>query len=154
MTTVEPAEPGILSAVRREISRNAVRARNGVKYAAGSQFAPAHPTPGDVIWRHGKAHVRHYKSDARRRFQQPVVAYLGLVGRSSIFDLYKGGSIVEMLMNWGFDTYVLDWGVPDESIRRTRSRPTCEGAYPQLSSRSAPRRTATRPTSSPTAWAA
>jgi polyhydroxyalkanoate synthase len=108
------SQSGILHAVRREVQRNVVRARNGVKYAAGAQFAPPHPTPHDVIWRHGKAHVRHYRSDAKRRFRQPVVAYLGLVGRSYVFDLYKGGSIVEMLMDHGFDAYVLDWGVPDE----------------------------------------
>lgn len=114
MAPVEPAQAGVLGAVRREIARNAVRARNGLKYAAGSEFAPRHPTPSEVIWRNGKAHVRRYRSDAPRRFKQPVVAYLGLVGRSYIFDLYKGGSIVEMLMTWGFDTYVLDWGVPDE----------------------------------------
>lgn len=111
---VEQGESSVLASLRREVQRNVVRARNGVKYAAGSQFAPPHPTPSDVIWRHGKAHVRHYRSDAPRRFKQPVVAYLGLVGRSYIFDLYKGGSIVEMLMNAGFDAYVLDWGVPDE----------------------------------------
>jgi polyhydroxyalkanoate synthase subunit PhaC len=111
--SVDTEQAGILSSLRREVQRGAVRARNGVKYATGGEFAPPHPTPSDVIWRHGNAHVRHYKSDAPRRFKQPVVAYLGLVGRSYIFDLYKGGSIVEMLMDYGFDTYVLDWGVPD-----------------------------------------
>ena len=44
----------------------------------------------------------------------PVVAYLGLVGRSYVFDLHKGGSLVEMLMEHGFDVYVLDWGTTDE----------------------------------------
>lgn len=109
----ETEQSGLLSAVRREVRRGATRTKNGVKYARGAEFAPPHPTPSDVIWRHGNAHVRHYRSDAPRRFRQPVVAYLGLVGRSYIFDLYKGGSIVEMLMDYGFDAYVLDWGVPD-----------------------------------------
>lgn len=110
------AEPtgGALASVRREVARNATRARNGVKWAAGSEFAPPHPTPSEVIWRGGKAHVRHYLRDTPPRFKQPVVAYLGLVGRSYIFDLYKGGSIVEMLMEYGFDVYVLDWGIPNE----------------------------------------
>lgn len=83
-------------------------------WAAGSEFAPPHPTPSDVIWRGGKAHVRHYRRDTPPRFRIPVVAYLGLVGRSYIFDLYKGGSIAEMLMDYGFEVYVIDWGVPDE----------------------------------------
>jgi len=91
-----------------------VRARNGVKYFAGAEFAPEHPTPSDVIYRKGKATVRHYRRDTPPKFMPPVVAFLGLVGQSTIFDLYKGGSIVQMLMDWGFDAYVLDWGVPDE----------------------------------------
>ncbi len=114
MTPSDTDPSGVLGAVRREMARSAIRTRNGVKWAAGSEFAPPHPTPSDVIWRHGKAHVRRYRSDAPRRFQTPVVAFLGLVGQSYVFDLYKGGSIVEMLMEFGFDAYVLDWGVPDE----------------------------------------
>lgn len=110
----QPNSGNPLAAIRREVSRNAVRARNGVKWASGAEFAPPHPTPSDVIWRGGKAHVRHYRRDTPPRYREPVVAYLGLVGRSYIFDLYKGGSIVEMLMDYGFDVYVIDWGVPDE----------------------------------------
>jgi polyhydroxyalkanoate synthase len=110
----ETGSTGVLSAIRREVERNAVRARNGVKYFTGGEFAPEHPTPSDVIWRQQGAQVRHYRSDAPRRYREPVVAYLGLVGRPYIFDLYDGGSIVQMLMERGFDTYVLDWGVPDE----------------------------------------
>lgn len=108
--------PGLsaLESVRKEVARNAVRARNGVKYFAGAEFAPPHPTASDVIWREGKAHVRHYRRDTPARFSPPVVCYLGLVGQSYVFDLYDGGSIVQMLMEWGFDVYVLDWGAADE----------------------------------------
>ena len=58
--------------------------------------------------------MRHYRRDTPPRYPVPVVAYLGLVGTSHLFDLYKGGSIVQMLMDHGFDVYVVDWGEPDE----------------------------------------
>lgn len=108
--------PGLsaLESVRKEVARNAVRARNGVKYFTGGEFAPPHPTPSDVVWRSGKAHVRRYRRDTPPRFSPPVVCCLGLVGQSYVFDLYNGGSIVQMLMEWGFDAYVLDWGATDE----------------------------------------
>jgi polyhydroxyalkanoate synthase len=113
---MSPDLPGLgaLDSVRKEIERNAVRARNGVKWFAGSEFAPEHPTASDVIWSDGKAQVRHYRRETPPRLMPPVVCFLGLVGQSYVFDLYKGGSIVEMLIEYGFDTYVLDWGVADE----------------------------------------
>ena len=110
----ERAPEGALAAIQREVSRNVMRARNGVKWATGSEFAPLDPTPSDVIWQEEKVRVRRYRRDSPPRYRTPVLAYLGLVGRPSVFDLYKGGSIVQMLMAEGFDVYVLDWGVPDE----------------------------------------
>lgn len=114
MATDSSATRGLLDRVRREVDRNAVRARNGVLWFAGAEFAPKHPTASDVVWRQGKAHVRRYRSEATTRFRTPVVCYLGLVGQSYVFDLYDGGSIVQMLMDWGYDAYVLDWGTTDE----------------------------------------
>jgi polyhydroxyalkanoate synthase len=107
-------DAGVLTAIRKELDRAAIRARNGIKLAAGAEFAPEHPTAHDVVWREGKAELRHYRRDSPPRLGPPVVAFLGLVGQSFVFDLYKGGSIVEMLMEWGFDAYVMDWGVADE----------------------------------------
>jgi polyhydroxyalkanoate synthase len=124
---------GLLGTVRKEVERNAVRARNGVKWAVGAEWAPPHPTPSDVIWRDaaGKAHVRHYRRDTPPRFEQPVIAFLGLVGRSYVFDLYKGGSIVEMLMDWGFDVYVMDWGVADEQDAGNTIETYLKGYWPR-----------------------
>ena len=110
----EVRERGLLASIRKEIDRSSVRARNGIKWAAGSEFAPPHPTPSDVVWREGKAELRRYRRDTPARIKTPVVSFLGLIGQSFVFDLYKGGSIVEMLMDHGFDAYVLDWGVHDE----------------------------------------
>lgn len=110
----ESADAGLLGSIRKEIERTAVRARNGIKWAAGSEFAPEHPTPSDVVWTEGKAQLRRYRRDQPPKLRTPVVCFLGLVGQSFVFDLYKGGSIVEMLMDRGFDAYVLDWGVADQ----------------------------------------
>ena len=103
---------GAIASLRREVARNATRARNGVKWFAGAEFAPPHPTPSDVVWKKGTASVRHYKRETPARYATPVLAYLGLMSRPYVFDLYKGGSIVEMLMDRGFDAFVLDWGDP------------------------------------------
>lgn len=107
----EPAG-GTIASLRREVARNATRARNGVKWFAGGEFAPPHPTPSEVVWTKGTASVRHYKRETPARYATPVLAYLGLMSKPYVFDLYKGGSIVEMLMDRGFEAFVLDWGDP------------------------------------------
>jgi polyhydroxyalkanoate synthase len=109
-----PGVPDILDGVRKDLERNALRLRNGIKYAAGGQFAPVAPTASDVVWAEGDVHVRRYRREGPARLDPPVLVFLGLVGRSYVFDLWQGNSIVQLLIEAGFDTYVLDWGVPDE----------------------------------------
>ena len=109
---LEASDP--LATVRREIERNALRARNGLHYLVGGRFARTGQTPRDLVWRHGKTSLWRYRS-AKRRSGPPILAYLGLVARSYVFDLYPGNSFVEKLLARGLDVFVLDWGVPDEA---------------------------------------
>jgi polyhydroxyalkanoate synthase len=85
-----PLAPGdVLASVRREIERNAVRARNGIKHVTGTEWAPPAPTPSETVWREGKAQLRRYRGgDAR--LGTPVLAFLGLVSRAYVFDLVAG----------------------------------------------------------------
>ena len=115
---VETGLGDILGGIRREVERNAVRARNGIKYVAGSEWAPRGPTASDVIWELDKAHVRRYRRTDAAPYLQPVLVFVGLVSRSYVFDLWRGNSFVQRLMDAGFDTYVLDWGEPDASDAR------------------------------------
>lgn len=115
---VETGLGDILGGVRREVERNAVRARNGIKYAAGSEWAPRAPTPSDVIWELDRVHVRRYRRSDVAPYAQPVLVFVGLVSRSYVFDLWRTNSFVRRLMDAGFDTYVLDWGEPDAADAR------------------------------------
>ncbi|MGH7818899.1 MAG: alpha/beta fold hydrolase, partial [Candidatus Binatia bacterium] len=80
----------------------------------GARFVRTGATPKDVVWRHGKTELWRYRCDRVTR-RPPILAYLGLVGRSYVLDLYPGNSFVEKLLGAGFDVFVLDWGVPDEA---------------------------------------
>jgi polyhydroxyalkanoate synthase subunit PhaC len=104
----------VVTGLRREMERNAIRARNGIKYVAGTEWAPRAPTPSDVVWREGKAHLRRYRREDRPHRGPPVVIFIGLVNRATVFDLQKGNSFVQHVMDGGFEAFVLDWGVPDE----------------------------------------
>ena len=111
--SAEAAEADALTTIRREIERNALRARNGLKYLTGARFVRTGTTPRDLVWSHGKSQLWRYRNDHVTR-RPPIVMYVGLVGRSYVFDLYPGNSFVQKLMDQGFDVFLIDWGVPDE----------------------------------------
>src|SRR5438552_2793972 len=90
----ELAVGDVLGSVRREIERSALRARNGIKYVTGGEWAPLAPTPSDVVWGEGKVQLRRYRRQGAARLGPPVLCFLGLVGRAYVFDLWKENSIV------------------------------------------------------------
>lgn len=108
MTPPPFTEP--LDQLKRELERNAIRARNGIKYLAGTDWTTPSPTPKDTIWRQGGVELWRYRSD-RITTGPPVLMFIGLVSRSSIFDLHEKASLVSALLEGGLDVYVLDWGV-------------------------------------------
>ncbi len=108
------ADPDELVArVRRDVGRNLLRARNGVKYVTGIDRPKVGTTPKDVVWRRDKAELWRYRSD-RVTTRTPVLVVMSLISRSYILDLYPGMSFVQALRDQGFDPYLLDWGIPDE----------------------------------------
>jgi polyhydroxyalkanoate synthase subunit PhaC len=110
----EAAASDTLETIRREVERNALRARNGLKYLVGGRFVRTGVTPRDLIWRRGKTELWRYRSASVTR-RPPILLYVGLVGRSYAFDLYPGNSFVQKLQREGFDVFVIDWGVPEEA---------------------------------------
>jgi len=101
------------SRVRREVERNALRARNGIKLAAGIDRPPVGATPKDVVWERDRVQLWRYRSD-RVRYSPPLFVTFSLVSRSYILDLHPGNSFIEHLLTAGFDVFLLDWGVADE----------------------------------------
>ena len=113
MTTTESSSVNVLDRVLLEVERNALRARNGIRMAAGLSRPKLGTTPKDVVWRRGRSELWHYRNDSVR-FSPPLLIVFSLFSRSYILDLQPGNSFVERLLAAGFDVYLLDWGVPDE----------------------------------------
>ena len=107
-------KPGdLIARVNRDVERSVLRARNGLRYVAGTHRPKVGATPKEVVWRRGKAQLWRYRGPGVR-FSPPVVIVHSLVSRSYILDLRPGSSTVEYLVNAGLDVFMLDWGVPDE----------------------------------------
>lgn len=70
------------------------------------------PTPKEVIWTRNKTKLYRYISDNPKKHKIPLLLIYALINKPYIMDLTKGGSLVEYLVNRGFDVYLLDWGIP------------------------------------------
>lgn len=71
-------------------------------------------TPKEVIWTKNKARLYHYEPTREKRFPVPLLCIYALINRCYILDLMPGNSLIEYLVNQGFDVYLLDWGIPGE----------------------------------------
>ncbi|MFC7392171.1 class III poly(R)-hydroxyalkanoic acid synthase subunit PhaC [Scopulibacillus cellulosilyticus] len=69
-------------------------------------------TPKEVIWTKNKAKLYRYVSDQPKKHKLPLLMVYALINKPYILDLTKGNSLVEYLVNRGFDVYLLDWGTP------------------------------------------
>ncbi|MGY1660623.1 alpha/beta fold hydrolase [Geodermatophilus sp. SYSU D00705] len=112
MPTV-PSPQTVLDRVRRDVERNALRARNGLKLVGGLDRPGVGLTPKDVVWQRGRTQLWHYRNEDVR-YSPPLLIVFSLVSRSYVLDLTPGNSFVEHLLAAGFDVYLLDWGEPDE----------------------------------------
>jgi poly[(R)-3-hydroxyalkanoate] polymerase subunit PhaC len=108
-----PSPQTVLDRVRRDVERNALRARNGIRLVAGADRPGVGLTPKDVVWQRGRTSLWHYRNE-NVRYGPPLLIVFSLVSRSYILDLTPGNSFVEQLVEAGFDVYMLDWGEPDE----------------------------------------
>ncbi len=76
-------------------------------------------TPHEVVYQLGSLRVRRYQNE-NVRFAEPVLICFALVNRPYILDLRAQCSVVNRLIEHGFDVYLIDWGIPtadDHALR-------------------------------------
>ncbi len=77
-----------------------------------ARAVPKGVTPSEVIYEEDRLQLRHYRIEGKPRHRTPIVFIYALVNRPYILDLKPGRSVVANFVQPGFDTYLLDWGVP------------------------------------------
>jgi polyhydroxyalkanoate synthase len=75
-------------------------------------------TSREVVWTHRGVTLYRYRS-SRHSHPVPLLLVFALINRPEIFDLRQGGSLVEYLLEEGFDVFLVDWGVPGEEDAET-----------------------------------
>ena len=104
--------PRVLDGVHREVERNLLRTRNGIRHVAGIDRARVGLTPKETVWTSDRCQLWRYLNPAVRH-RPPIVLVSSLVSRSYVLDLRPGSSFVERLCDAGFDVFLVDFGVPD-----------------------------------------
>jgi len=74
-------------------------------------------TPSEVIYEEDQLKLLHYPSNTPPKYRTPLLFVYALVNRPYILDLKPGRSVVSHFVNRGFDTYLVDWGVPTPADR-------------------------------------
>src|SRR4051812_22699046 len=74
-------------------------------------------TPSEVVYEEDRLTLRHFVSDREPKYRTPIVFVYALVNRPYILDLKKGRSVIANFVESGFDTYLVDWGVPTYADR-------------------------------------
>ncbi|MFD3447496.1 class III poly(R)-hydroxyalkanoic acid synthase subunit PhaC [Microbacteriaceae bacterium 4G12] len=67
-------------------------------------------TPKEVIWTKNKTKLYRYVPTQEKTKRVPLLLIYALINKPYIMDLTPGNSLVEYLVNRGFDVYMLDWG--------------------------------------------
>ena len=67
----------------------------------------------EVVWTHRGTTLYRYRS-SNRQYPVPLLLVFALINRPEIFDLRPGGSLIEYLLDEGFDVFLVDWGYPEE----------------------------------------
>jgi polyhydroxyalkanoate synthase subunit PhaC len=74
-------------------------------------------TPSEVVYEEDRLKLLHYPTENPAQFRTPLIFVFALVNRPYILDLLPGKSVVEHFQRAGFDTYLIDWGVPTHADR-------------------------------------
>lgn len=121
----------LIERIRRDVQRNAVRARNGIKVVAGAGRPETGLTPKNTVWEQDGAVAWRYRSD-RVTQGPPLLIVYSLVSHSYILDLVPGNSFVEHLRDDGFDVFMVDWGIPGERESRNGLEDYAERYLPDI----------------------
>jgi polyhydroxyalkanoate synthase len=67
-------------------------------------------TPKDTVWRKNKTKLYRYTCPNGIKYRTPILFLYALINKAYILDLTPGMSMIEHLVNDGYDVYLMEWG--------------------------------------------
>ncbi len=77
-------------------------------------------TPKDTVFQDGTASLYHFRQKdpgAESAINVPFLMVPSMINRWYVLDLRPGASMAEAMVEAGIDTYLLDWGIPNDEDR-------------------------------------
>jgi polyhydroxyalkanoate synthase len=71
-------------------------------------------TPKEVVYEENKLQLYHYESRTEEQHDVPILIVYALINRPYILDLQPDRSVVQTLLDNGYDVYLIDWGEPSK----------------------------------------
>lgn len=104
----------------RRVAEAAVEAALSISGLDAAWPAPhLAPTPRSTVATDGPAALYRFAGAQAPRTRTPVFLVPSLINRWFVLDLRPGASLVEALVDAGFDVWLLDWGIPRDEDRHT-----------------------------------
>ncbi|MDS0478461.1 class III poly(R)-hydroxyalkanoic acid synthase subunit PhaC [Natrinema sp. 1APR25-10V2] len=74
-------------------------------------------TPSEVVYEENKLRLLHYEPMTEEQHDVPILVVYALINKPYILDLQPDRSVVQTLLEAGFDVYLIDWGEPSRLDR-------------------------------------
>lgn len=100
-----------LATAQEEFERMLARSIKGFDYFT-SPAPVVGATPKDVLIERGTMRLNHYRPRVDDVYRVPILLVMATTNRGFIFDLVPGQSLVEFLLDAGFDVFMLEWEPP------------------------------------------
>lgn len=95
------------------LSREFPRWHRWLHLVNGLEKVPIATTPRDAVFTREQMTLYRYRRETPAKYKTPILLVYSLINKPVILDLIKGRSVIEHMLDRGFDVFLLDWGTPD-----------------------------------------
>jgi polyhydroxyalkanoate synthase subunit PhaC len=120
----------VMGQMRELMDKTIQRGVKGFQFVRSSA-APVGQTPKELIYDEGTLKLYHYLPVTDEVYRIPVMIVMATTNKGYLFDLTPGQSMVEFLLNNGFDVYMVDWDPPSMKERGLRLVDYTHGFLPR-----------------------
>jgi polyhydroxyalkanoate synthase len=82
------------------------------KIVSGQETVEIGRTPKEVVYQRDLLTLYRFQRETPATQKHPLLISYSLINRPAVLDLLPGRSVVERLLEAGFEVYLIDWGVP------------------------------------------